>query len=735
MHTIGMRSGRFALLVAFAFVCLGASAQTATSNYTLHKFARAIGKETDTLTIDSSGYKLASDFLFTDRGRRVPLQTQYTADPKLRPLALSARGRVSRTSALNLTIHVNGATATISENGATSTAAAPPVVFATAGYAPAAMQELLMRTWFAAGQPASLPLLPQGDVRIAAAGPLQVDLAGRKETLDGYTVSGLIWGVESLWLNADHQLVALISTDAEFDHFEAVRDGYESQLGMFIGAAVQSDMAALDKLALQARAPVAARLAIEGATLIDVTGGPSIPDSIVLTSGDKITAVGTRAQVKVPADATVLDAHGKYLIPGLWDMHAHYEQVEWGPIYLASGITSVRDVGNEFAFITTVRDALNSGHGIGPEIFFAGIIDGNGPRALGAVNADTPDEARAQVQRYKTAGAGQIKIYSSVKPEVVAAICTEAHRLGMTVTGHIPDGMNAMQGVNAGMDQINHVQYVLPLFEKNQKNYLLRVLFHVFAVPCVVLVLGALVISRLLRRGGWPKRNWLRRTLAGFAALVLAVGYLAATTWSHDISMDPGFAPEMDFTSPEAKQKLQFFADHHTVVDPTVALMELWTAPPGRPIRSFEPGITKVAPQLRSALDQTSVTARVADYEEWYFNSLLQTVGALHKAGVPIVAGTDQAIPGYSLHREIELYVKAGLTPMEALQSATLVPARVLHVEDNVGSIAPGKRADLVLLSGDPLADIANTRKVYKTIAAGAVYDPAPLWTSVDFQP
>jgi imidazolonepropionase-like amidohydrolase len=113
----------------------------------------------------------------------------------------------------------------------------------------------------------------------------------------------------------------------------------------------------------------------------------------------------------------------------------------------------------------------------------------------------------------------------------------------------------------------------------------------------------------------------------------------------------------------------------------------------------------------------------------------MQTIGELHKAGVPIVAGTDQAIPGYSLHREIELYVEAGFTPMEALQSATIVPARVLKVDATVGSIAPGKRADLLLLDADPLANIANTRKVWKTIAAGAVYDPAPLWKSVDFQP
>jgi imidazolonepropionase-like amidohydrolase len=629
-------------------------------------------------------------------------------------------------------VKVNGATAAIAENGAASTVAAAPVVFATAGYAPAAMQELLMRTWLAAGQPANLPLLPRGVVHIASAGALQVDLAGKKQSLDGFTVSGLIWGEESLWLNAEHQLVALISTDAEFDHFEAIRKGYEPLLGTFIAAAVQSNLAALDKLAARARAPVAANLAIEGATLVDVNGGPSVPDAVVLTSGDKIVAAGPRAQVRVPADAAVLDAHGKYLIPGLWDMHAHYEQVEWGPIYLASGITTVRDVGNEFAYITTMHQALNSGHGLGPELFFAGVIDGEGPRALGAVNADTPDQARSQVQRYKAAGARQIKIYSSVKPEVVMAICAEAHRLGMTVTGHIPDGMNAIQGVNDGMDQINHVQYVQPLFEHTP---ILRMLVLTFSVPLLILVLGTLLIARLLRLRPWPARNWLRRTLAIFVAVILATTYLGYKLKDHDISLDPGVAPTMDFTSPEAKQNLQFFVDHHTVVDPTLALMELWTDPPNRPIRSFEPGILKVAPQLRAALDQTAVTARVADYEQWYFNSLLQTVGALHKAGVPIVAGTDQAIPGYSLHRELELYVKAGLTPIEALQSATIVPARVLKVDSSVGSIAPGKRADLVLLDADPLTDIANTRKVYRTIAAGAVYDPAPLWTSVGFQP
>ncbi len=662
-----MRTPRRLATIYIVALALAAplAAQTTTSTYVLHKFARAIGKETDTVTTSPTGTTLTSDFLFTDRGSKVPLTTNYTAGPRLRPISLSAKGRVSRQSAIDLTIQVTGDKAAISENGKTSTIPAPPVVFATAGYAPAAMQELLMRTWLANKKPASLPLLPRGAVNIESAGKLEVELNGKKEKLDGYTISGLIWGVESLWLNRDHQLVALISTDAEFDHFEAVREAYEPDLGVFISAAVKADLAALDKLAASAREPVTPKLAIVGATLINVTGEAQIPDSVVITAGDKILAAGPRSQIQIPADAKTLDATGKFLIPGLWDMHAHYEQVEWGPIYLAAGVTSVRDVGNEFAFITTVRDVVNSGHGIGPEIFFAGIIDGEGPYALGAVNATTPEQARVLVDKYHDAGASQIKIYSSVNPEVVAAICTEAHRLGMTVTGHIPDGMTPMQGVEAGMDQINHVQYLAPLFEK-------------------------------------PRAN----------------------------KADP---PVTDFTTSDSQQKLRFFVDHHTVVDPTIALFEMIYS--GQLVSTFEPGVLKVAPQLEPALNQVMMSPERAAWARATLAAYMQTIGELHKAGVPIVAGTDQAIPGYSLHREIELYVEAGFTPMEALQSATIVPARVLKVDATVGSIAPGKRADLLLLDADPLANIANTRKVWKTIAAGAVYDPAPLWKSVDFQP
>ncbi len=661
-----------------------AAATPESGTFILHKFAKANGKETYSLQQNSNRQILTSDFLFTDRGSPVPLKTTFTAAADLRPISLVSNGSVSRASALDLDIQIppGSSTAAISLNGKSSAAPLPATFFTIEGYAPASLQQMLLRYWLSHGRPASLPILPSGSVQIHPAGTLDVQLSGHSETLTGYTIGGLIWGEESLWLNPQQQLVALVSTDAEFDHFEAVREAYEPDLNLFIGHAVTADLNALDRLTASAPGgtphpsgpvPETKLLAITGGTLIDGSGAAPIPDSIVLTRGDTIIAAGPRNQIKIPENAVILDATGKTVLPGLWDMHAHYEQVEWGPIYLAAGVTDVRDCGNEFDFITTVRDAVNSGRGIGPHIYIAGIVDGPGPASVGAITASTPAEAIAVVDRYHSAGALQMKIYSSVPPALVPVIAARAHHYGMTVTGHIPDGMNAIQGVQAGMDQINHIQYPALLFLTNRPP-----------------------------AGTPPDPNWI---------------------------------PHYDFTSPAAKADLAVFVQHHTVFDPTMSIFELFSSPPDRPIASFEPGISRVAPQLRAALDQTPTTAASAPRAQARFNGYMDTLRLLHQAGLRIVAGTDQGIPGYSLHRELEIYVQAGFTPMQAIQSATIVPAQVLGLDKTAGSIAPGKRADILIISGDPLADIRNTRNVYKTIAAGVVYDPAPLWLSVGFTP
>jgi hypothetical protein len=661
-----------AILLALVSTSGAAAGQTATSGtFVLHKFAKEIGSETYSIVANSETYTLTSHFLFTDRGHKVPLETTFVAATAgMAPRSYAAKGQASRLANMDDTLTVTGNTVSITRSGKAETQTASGPWFITDGYSPVAMQEQMMRWWLTHGQPAEFTVYPsKAMVHILPSSTLTVGgLAAH-----GYTVSGLIWGQESLWVDDSQNLIALVSTDAEFDHFEAVRQPYQQSLGMFISAAVQADLAALTKLTATARMAPARILAITGATLDDSTGAPPVKDSVILIENGMIKAVGTRSQVRIPKGATIVDASGKYAVPGLWDMHAHYEQVEWGPIYLAAGVTSVRDVGNEFDFIRTVHDELDrkQNPAIGPHLEFAGVIDGTGPISLGAVIADTPEQALDFVQRYKAAGARQIKIYSSVKPEIVRAITTDAHARGMTVTGHIPEGMTAIEGVHDGMDQINHIDYELPYFSHP--------------------VLGP---------DGKPDRTK---------------------------------APVLELDGPRAKDLISTLQVHHTILDPTVAIFEMFLNT--RPLSQLEPGIDHLPPQLREALDTPPASGDKGAIANANWQAVMATLRTLHTAGIPMVAGTDQAIPGYSLHREIELYVEAGFSPLEALQAATIVAARALGVEKESGTLEVGKRGDVLLLNADPLADIHNTRAVWRTVAAGAVYDPVPLWQSVGFLP
>ena len=653
--------------------CVLAQAPASFGTFVLHKFAKVIGKETYLIETKGDTYALTSHFLFTDRGTAVPLETTFVArSADGAPISYNAKGQSSRISDMNDSLTVSGASLSITRSGKAQTQVPSGLWFITDGYSPVAMQEQMMRWWIRHSKPAQFTIYPSGaTVHIEPAETLLVNGSSGSVSAHGYTVAGLIWGQESLWIDDAQDLIALVSTDAEFDHFEAVREPFEPSLGSFISAAVKSNLAALFRLSSSAHIAPAHKLAITGATLEDSTGAPAISDSVILIEDGRIKAVGTRSQVRIPRGFTVLDAAGKYAIPGLWDMHAHYEQVEWGPIYLAAGVTSVRDVGNEFDFIRNLREQLDrkQNSAIGPHLEFAGIIDGTGPESLGAVTADTPEEAAGLVAKYKAAGARQIKIYSSVKPDVVKAICAAAHARGMTVTGHIPEGMTAIDGINDGMDQINHISYEV----------------HYFAHAAV----GA---------DGKPDRTK---------------------------------PPVLELDGPKSKELIAVLQVHHTVLDPTMALRESFMHTV--PLIQLEPGIGHLPLQLHEALDTPPPTADEAPLVASRWQVYMATLQALHAAQIPIVAGTDQAIPGYSLHRELEIYVEAGFTPLEALQAATIQSARALGVEAESGSLAPGKRGDVLLLDADPLADIHNTRKVWRTVAAGAVYEPGPLWESVGF--
>ena len=666
----------FVALVATIPVTAAKTGALERGAFTLYKFQQAIGRESYEITADGGSLVVSSAFEFTDRGTKVPLAATLRMKEDFTPERFEIKGKTSRGSSIDAAVEVSGASARLVESGAAREVALPGRFFTVAGYAPVTLQMAMLGYWLRHGSPRTLFTVPTGEVTILDRGTDTVTVGGSERKLRRYSVDGLLWGREAVWLDERRELVGLVSIDAEYDHFEAVREGYEEALPFFITRAAEDGLAQLAELA-EATAPKRAEtLAFVGGTLVDGTGGAPVPSATVVVTGDRIVAAGPSAKVKAPKGATIVDARGKTILPGLWDMHAHFQQVEWGPVYLAAGVTTVRDCANELEFVVAARDAIASGKGVGPRLLLAGIVDSDSPGAIGIHRANTPEEARDVVARYKKAGFQQIKIYQSFKRELIPVIAAEAHRNGMTLTGHVPSGVAAADAVAAGMDQINHL--------------------HAIAWPLM------------------PHEK-LRAAKSGdeAAALLRAV----------------------DVSSEEARQLYKLLAEKKTVVDPTMALNEWLWRPAEVPLASVEPGAAKIPAPLAGPLSHTGAPPDRAAMSQARFDLYMRVLGALHRAGVTIVAGTDQSIPGHSLHREIELYVQAGMTPMEAILSATSVPARVMGLEKETGTIAVGKSADVILVDGDPLANISDIRKVRYVVSRGKLYDPAPLWRSVGFQP
>ena len=560
---------------------------------------------------------------------------------------------------------IDGATATVREDGVERKMAVPARYFVGTGSMPFSVQMAMLHYWADHGKPPHLPILRADpnweDAAIEPAGRDSITIAGKPVAFTRYTIANLMFGREIVWLNPQGQLAAAMTFAAGLP-LEAVRTEYEPAFSDFVRSGVAQEMADPDGLATSGGAGKKGTFAIAGATLVDATGAAPIPDSVVIVRDGLIAAAGSRSQVPIPRGLETVNAAGKTLLPGLWELHTHFSGVEFGPSYLAAGVTTARDCGGEFDFLVAMRDAVEKRHGQGPRLVLAGIVDAT-PDAFGAVTAETPDEARAVVARYHAAGFQQIKLYTYLKPEIVQVLAAEAHRVGMTVTGHVPQALNAIQGVEAGMDQINHLNYVT---------------------------------STLRSPGG-------------------------------------GRGAAMDLNSDQARKSIQFFLDHHTVVDPTAGWGEMSGHPKSVDIASFEPGIAKAPQTLVAKFNALGGANGDAEQLRARTAQTVAVIAALHKAGVIIVPGSDTGLIGYGLDRELELYVQAGMTPLEAIQSATIVSARAMKMDKQLGTVEVGKRADLILVDGNPLAQIGDIRKVSSVVTNGWLYDSAKLWHSVGF--
>jgi imidazolonepropionase-like amidohydrolase len=473
-----------------------------------------------------------------------------------------------------------------------------------------------------------------------------IQVSGKTIELERFNVSNLIFGREILWMDRDRNLAAAMTFGGGLP-MEAVRTEYLEALPALYTKGVSQQGSNLQAIAREAPAVRTGAYAIVGARLVDGTGRASIEGSVVIVRDGRIVAAG---KVPVPRGMPVVDASGQTLLPGLWEMHTHYSGVEFGPALLAAGITTARDCGGELEFLVSQKNYSQQSDLPMPRLLLAGLVDAGGLKAFGHVTAETPDEGRTVVRRYHDLGFEQIKLYTYLTPEVVKAIAAEAHRLGMTVTGHVPQAMNAFEGVEAGMDQINHLNYA----------------------------------ARMMREAGEQKA-------------------------------------------------IEFFRDHHTVIDPTAGWGEMAGHSKEVAVEAFEPGILR-APTVLDTKYRNMGGQTTAEQMKARLAQTLAAIGALHKGGIPIVPGSDTGLVGFGLHRELELYVQAGMTPMEAIQSATIVSARAMKLDHDSGTIEAGKRADMMLVSGDPTADIRNLRKVTRVIVNGRLYDSEKLWHSVGFR-
>lgn len=502
------------------------------------------------------------------------------------------------------------------------------------------------------GRDRPMPILPSGEARREVIGGLDLDYRPFRLEM----ITGVDLGPTYIWANDS---------------------GYFGMINPWLTVIPERDLKLLEPLKAKQAELVAAReksfaqatarpapvggFAFRHVRLLDVERGAYVNDQTVYVQGSKIIAVGSA--MALPSTAEVLDAGGAVLMPGLWDTHAHLTDND-GLLDIASGVTTVRDVGNDPDYLDGRKRCFDAREAIGPNVlrfvFLSGAKNGSSP-----IVVQSETDAMRIVAEYKSRGYDGIKLLDTIPRELVPILTREAHAHGMLVTGHIPKGMTAADAVRAGYDGVEHI-------------------WNVF-------------LDFIPERDVEPRNDRFKLTAERAAGFDLA----------------------------NAADEIALLREHGTVITPTIGawhdlvLHDLapWAA--RMPIAAQRELLGNASP-----LGEREATYRASTAKLVAFTKLL------HDRGVPVVVGTD-ASAGLSLDRELALLVEAGFTPAEALRAATIDAARAMKRDRTSGSIAVGKDADLLLVDGDPLSDIATVANVRLTMKSGVGYDTAPLWRAL----
>lgn len=616
------------------------------------------------------------DFLFKDNGRGPELKEEYVLAADGTFATYSVKGASTFGAPVDENFRV--------ENGvaiwkSTSDAGEQPLT-AGAAYSPLGGSPQSLAVAFSALSRRSdgkLPLIPSGTLTMRTVTELDVVKDAETRKVQLVMLTGVGFTPTFFWATVGPQprMFAFIFPG----YLQLIESGWQANGPALEARQKEAEADALSDLQRRLSHPLRGTTLIRNARIFDSEVATLGPASDLLIENGRIVSISGGGEETARVDR-VVDAGGRVLLPGLFDMHGHVDAWQGG-LHLAAGVTTVRDMGNDNATLQQLMADERNGRRMSPSIVAAGFLEGESPMSArnGFVVNDLAG-AKQAVDWYARHGYQQIKIYNSFPKEILRETVSYAHSRDMRVSGHIPVFLRAQDAIDMGYDEIQHINQVL-------LNFLVE-------------------------------DTTDTRTLERF--------YLPAKRIA-----------DMNFDARPVQDYIALLAKNQIAIDPTLATFDFIRQRPGDMSQAFAAIADHMPPDVQRGFKVAEFDipddATAARYAKSY-DKMVDFVGRMYRAGVPILAGTD-GLAGFTLQRELELYVKAGMTPAQALQVATWTGAKYARVLDDRGSIEVGKRADLILVDGDPTADIADIRKVALVIKSGTAYYPGEVHEALGIKP